>query len=93
VIRSFRGKWAEPLFNDVLPRGFPPNVFVAARRKLMMLSQARQPGDLREPPANRLEALKGDRKGQHSIRVNDQWRICFIWSEGHAENVEVVDYH
>lgn len=93
AIRSFRGKWSEPLFNDVLPRGFSPNVFTAARRKLILLSQARRLDDLRNPPANRLEALKGDRKGQHSIRINDQWRICFIWSEGHAENVEVVDYH
>jgi len=93
AIRSFRGKWAEPLFNDALPRGFPSNVFVAARRKLMLLSEARQLDDLRNPPGNRLEALKGDRKGQYSIRINNQWRICFIWSKGHAEDVEVVDYH
>ena len=93
AIRSFKGKWAESLYNDELPRGFPPNVFAAARRKLMALSQARRLDDLRNPPANRLEALKGDRKGQYSIRINDQWRVCFVWSEGHAQNVEVVDYH
>jgi proteic killer suppression protein len=92
-IRSFKGKWSKPLFDDVLPRGFPPNVFTVARRKLMMLDQSRRLEDLRKPPANRLEALKGDRKGQDSIRINDQWRICFVWSEGYAENVQVVDYH
>jgi proteic killer suppression protein len=80
-------------FNDVLPRGFPPNVFAVARRKLMMLDQSQRLDDLRNPAGNRLEALKGDRRGQFSIRINDQWRICFNWSEGHAENVEVVDYH
>jgi proteic killer suppression protein len=64
-----------------------------ARRKLLYLSQARTLGDLMAPPGNRLEALKGDRKGQHSIRINDQWRICFRWSDGHAFDVEIVDYH
>lgn len=93
AIRSFKGKWSESLFNDVLPRGFPPNVVAVARRKLMMLDQSRRLDDLRNPAGNRLEALKGDRRGQFSVRINDQWRICFNWSEGHAENVEVVDYH
>lgn len=64
-----------------------------ARRKLEMIEAAQALQDLRVPPGNRLEALKGDRKGQHSIRVNDQWRICFVWREGAAENVEIVDYH
>lgn len=59
----------------------------------MMLDQSRRLDDLMNPPANRLEALKGDRRGQYSIRINDQWRICFNWREGYAENVEVVDYH
>jgi proteic killer suppression protein len=68
-------------------------VFTVARRKLIMLDQSRRLDDLRNPSGNRLEALKGDRRGQFSIRINDQWRICFNWSEGHAENVEVVDYH
>ena len=93
AIRSFKGKWSKPLFDDALPRGFPPDLFNVTRRKLQMLDQSRRLEDLRNPPANRLEALKGNRKGQYSIRINDQWRICFVWSEGHAENVEVVDYH
>jgi proteic killer suppression protein len=93
AIRSFKGKWSKPLFDDLLPRGFPPDLFAISRRKLLMLDQSRRLEDLRSPPANRLEALKGDRKGQYSIRINNQWRICFIWSDGHAESVEVVDYH
>jgi proteic killer suppression protein len=64
-----------------------------ARRKLRMLNNARSLNDLRVPPANRLEALKGSRSGQHSIRINDQWRICFVWMDGDAVNVEIVDYH
>ncbi len=64
-----------------------------ARRKLRMLSNARTLNDLRVPPANRLEALRGQRKGQHSIRINDQWRICFVWQSGNAYDVEIVDYH
>ena len=65
----------------------------SARRKLLYLSQARSLQDLLVPPGNRLEALRGDRKGQHSIRINDQWRICFRWLDGHAYDVEIVDYH
>jgi proteic killer suppression protein len=65
----------------------------SARRKLDMLHQALDLGDLKAPPANRLEALAGDRRGQHSIRINDQWRICFVWTKGGAEHVEIVDYH
>ncbi len=64
-----------------------------ARRKLDMLHQARDLNDLRAPPANRLEALSGNRRGQHSIRINDQWRLCFIWTKEGPENVEIVDYH
>lgn len=64
-----------------------------ALRKLRMLNQSRSITDLRVPPGNRLEALKGNRQGQHSIRVNDQWRICFVWKDGGAEDVEIVDYH
>ena len=92
MIKSFRSADTEALFNDR-----PVSRFRAierpARRKLLYLSQARTIRDLLVPPGNRLEALKGDRKGQHSIRVNDQWRICFRWSEGHAYDVEIVDYH
>jgi proteic killer suppression protein len=75
------------------PKGFPSNVLRSAQRKLSMIQNAQRLEDLLSPPGNRLEALKGDRKGQHSIRINDQWRICFIWSDGAAEQVEIVDYH
>ena len=71
----------------------PADIQVIARRKLRMLNNAQQLTDLRIPPANRLKALKGARKGQHSIRINDQWRICFVWRNGNAEAVEIVDYH
>lgn len=64
-----------------------------AERKLLMLDSAAVLDDLRTPPGNRLEALRGDRKGQHSIRINDQWRVCFLWTGSDAENVEIVDYH
>jgi len=92
VIKSFRSPEAEALFNDHLVARFRA-IERLARRKLLYLSQARTLQDLLVPPGNRLEALKGDRRGQHSIRVNDQWRICFRWSEGHAYDVEIVDYH
>ena len=92
MIKSFRSPEAEALFNDHLVARFRA-IERPARRKLLYLSQARILQDLLVPPGNRLEALKGDRKGQHSIRVNDQWRICFRWSEGHAYDVEIVDYH
>jgi len=65
----------------------------AAYRKLVMLDSAVELGDLKAPPGNRLEALRGDRKGQHSIRINNQWRVCFVWEDGNAYNVEIVDYH
>lgn len=80
------------LFNDVAVRRFRA-VENIARRKLLYLHQARRLGDLRVPPGNRLEALKGKRKGQYSIRVNDQWRVCFRWKRGDAFEVEIVDYH
>lgn len=92
MIRSFRSRDTEALFADVdVPR------FRAfermARRKLLYLHRARSLEDLRVPPGNRLEGLKGDRRGQHSIRINDQWRICFVWTRGDAHDVEIVDYH
>jgi toxin HigB-1 len=92
VIKSFRSPDAEALFNDRLVARFR-SIERPARRKLLYLSQARTIQDLLVPPGNRLEALRGDRRGQHSIRINDQWRICFRWSEGHAYDVEIVDYH
>ena len=92
MIKSFRSSEAEALFNDQLVARFR-SIERPARRKLLYLSQARTIRDLLVPPGNKLEALKGDRKGQHSIRINDQWRICFRWAEGHAYDVEIVDYH
>ncbi len=92
MIKSFRCPDTEALFHDrPIPRFRA--IERQARRKLLYLSQARMLEDLRVPPGNRLEALKGDRAGQHSIRVNDQWRVCFRWADGHAEDVEIVDYH
>ena len=76
-----------------MSRRLPSNIQAVARRKLRMLNNAKTLDDLRIPPANRLEVLKGKRKDQHSIRINDQWRICFIWSHGDANKVEIVDYH
>ena len=93
MIKSFKDKEAERLFNRERTRKLPQSIQRAAFRKLRMLNNARSLTDLRIPPANRFEALKGDRKGQYSIRINDQWRICFVWDEGDAINVEVVDYH
>ncbi len=92
MIKSFRSPDTEALFNDKPVARFRA-IERPARRKLLYLGQARSLRDLLVPPGNRLEALKGDRKGQHSIRVNDQWRICFRWTEGHAYDVEIVDYH
>ena len=92
MIKSFRCKDTEALFNrDRVPRYV--NIEAAARRKLEQLNQAGGLEDLRIPPGNRLEALKGDRSGQHSIRINDQFRACFRWTEAGAEDVEIVDYH
>ena len=92
MIKSYRSTDTEALFNDQPVARFRA-IERPARRKLLYLNQARSLQDLRVPPGNRLEALKADRKGQHSIRVNDQWRICFRWQEGHAYDVEIVDYH
>jgi proteic killer suppression protein len=93
MIRSFRDKETESIFLREKSRKLPPDVQRIAQRKLVMLDAADSLQDLRVPPGNRLERLSGDREGQHSIRVNDQWRICFRWEEGHADDVEVADYH
>ena len=92
MIQSFKGKEAQKLWNE---RSAPKlgNVQKVALRKLAMLSAAAQLEDLRVPPANRLEKLRGDREGQHSIRINDQWRICFVWEAAGPRDVEIVDYH
>lgn len=92
MIRSFRDPDTEALFLDRDVARFR-SIERVARRKLLYLHQARRLEDLRVPPGNRLEALKGGRKGQYSIRVNDQWRICFAWRNGEALDVEIVDYH
>jgi toxin HigB-1 len=92
MIRSFKAAATARLFADEdVPRY--RGIERSARRKLLLLDGAGTLNDLRQPPGNRLEALKGDREGQHAIRINDQWRICFVWRNGGAEEVEIVDYH
>ena len=93
MIQSFADPETELIWSGRRSRKLPPDIQPAALRKLRLLNQARALNDLRVPPGNRLEALKGDRAGQHSIRINDQWRICFVWSEGGPSHVCVVDYH
>lgn len=93
MIKSFRSRETEKIWNGIRSKRLPQSIQQIARRKLRMLNNARSINDLLVPPANRLEALRGNRKGQHSIRINDQWRICFVWLDGDAVNVEIVDYH
>jgi proteic killer suppression protein len=93
MILDFRDRETELVWRGEGSRKLPREIQQVARRKLRMLNNAKTLQDLRIPPANRLEALRGARKGQWSIRVNDQWRICFVWNEGNAGNVEIVDYH
>jgi proteic killer suppression protein len=93
MIRSFACRETERLFNDETSRRLSHQIQPAARRELLLLNQARSLNDLRVPYGNHLEALKGVRKGQHSIRINDQWRICFRWEGQDAFGVEIVDYH
>jgi toxin HigB-1 len=92
VIKSFRDKTTE-VFNGESPKGFPADLVKVARRILRYLNAADNLGDLRSPPGNRLEALAGDRNGQHSIRINDQFRVCFVWTSKCPAEVEIVDYH
>ncbi len=92
MIKSFRCDDTESLFLNVAVRRFQA-IRNAARRKLKLLNAAHWLNDLKAPPGNRLEALKGDRRGQYSIRVNDQWRVCFRWRDGAAYDMEIVDYH
>lgn len=93
MIRSFRDRESERLFRRERNRALPPELQRVALRKLVQLDAADSLEDLRVPPGNRLEVLRGDRKGQHSIRVNERWRVCFVWREGDAHEVEIVDYH
>ena len=93
VIQSFGDRETQKLFRRERSRAVPPALLRIALRKLAQLDAAVALQDLRVPPGNRLEALSTDRKGQFSIRINEQWRICFVWKDGHAHEVEIVDYH
>jgi len=93
VIKSFKDKETKKIFDSEHSKKFPNEIQLRARRKIDSLVLATQISDLRVPPSNHLEQLSGDRKGQWSIRVNNQYRICFNWNNGQAENVELVDYH
>lgn len=93
MIRSFKGEFAEPILQGRrVPKGFPANLAKVARRKLIMVDAAVLEA-LNSPPGNRLEALKGDFAGKHSIRINDQWRVVFRWTDAGPEDVEIIDYH
>jgi proteic killer suppression protein len=93
VIKSFADKRTAAVFQGFVPKGFPQQIAQRAQAKLLMLDAAASLDELRVPPANRLEALRGVRRGQHSIRINDQWRICFVWRHGDAHEVAITDYH
>ena len=93
MIRSFADRETERLFARTPGRRFPPELQRVMPRKLVALDAAERLGDLSVPPGNRLEPPRGDRNGQHGIRVNDQWRVCFRWDDGDAYEVEIVDYH
>ena len=93
MIRSFKSVETESLWRGRMSRRFPREIQERALRKLRLLDAARTVSDLRNPPGNRLEILRGNRAGQMSIRINEQWRICFVWSDGDAGDVEIVDYH
>lgn len=93
MIRSFRDHETEKVWRGERSRRLPGDIQAVARRKLRMLNRSLLLDDLRVPPGNRLERMRGKREGQHSIRINDQWRVCFVWRHGDAFNVEIVDYH
>ena len=93
MIKSFKSKEAEKIYQGRYSKRIPRGIQLLAARKLEMLAAASELKSLRIPPSNRLEKLKGDRAGQHGIRINDQWRICFVWQAGDARDVEIVDYH
>lgn len=93
MIKSYACRETERIFSGRFSRKLPNDITRVAERKLRFINRAATLNDLRIPPANRLEALKDDREGQHSIRINDQWRVCFVWKDGDAYDVEIVDYH
>lgn len=93
MIKTFADAGTEKLFAGIPSRRLPPDIQRAARRKLLQLDAADRLDIMRLPPGNRLEALKGDRRGQHSLRINDQWRLCFRWQDADVYEIEIVDYH
>ena len=93
MIKSFSDKDTESLFRGQKPRKLPNDIWKRGTRKLLIIHAATDLSELRVPPGNRLEKLSGDREGEYSIRINNQWRICFIWRDGHAYQVEIADYH
>jgi len=93
MIKSFADKASAALFEGRTHKRIPPDIRRTALRKLLQLNAAAELEFLRVPPGNRLENLKGNRAGQYSIRINDQWRVCFVWRDGHAYDVEITDYH
>ena len=93
MIKGFADGETERIWSGRRSTKLPHDIQVVALRKLRLLNQARRLADLAVPPGNRLEVLKGDRRGRHSIRINDQWRVCFVWKVGHASRVEICDYH
>lgn len=93
MIKSFKNEAARAAWQRLYLKGIPREVLRIGNRKLLQLHNARSLNDLRAPPGNRLEALIGDRKGQHSVRINDRWRVCFVWQGSDALDVEIVDYH
>ena len=93
MIKTFADSDTEALFNGMRPRRLPNDIWRRGTRKLLILHAVTEIDELRIPPGNRLEKLKGDREGQHSIRINNQWRICFKWVDGNAFQVEITDYH
>lgn len=94
MIQSFADKRTAEVFEGYVPRGLPNDILSRALAKLQIINNSQNLNDLRTPPGNRLEALVGNRAGQHSIRINDQWRVCFVWKDdNHAYEVEIVDYH
>jgi toxin HigB-1 len=93
VIKTFADRRTAAIVAGYAVRGLPPQIQRRARAKLLVIDAAKELADLRVPPGNHLEMLRGNREGQHSIRVNDQWRICFVWRNGETWDVEIVDYH
>jgi len=93
VIKTFRDRRTAAILQGFRPKGFPLDRLRRAQKRLAQLHHAKSLADLRLPKSNHLEALKDDRRGQHSIRINDQWRLCFVWRDGDAYNVEITDYH